>query len=1285
MAVHTAYRVLRWIVSRGLGEADSEDLVAPAVLTADLAEGVDYESRVRNLLASWGAEVTNPELLDRAWREAFDRSPAGVSVRRLREMARDCGSHYYRDADEVESWRRRLSFRLITDLRLPAVLPDPGAESPVDELDLRGIGLDWPAELLCANAFRTVPSLVPDRVPDLPLDSTWVELQFVDTRTATAVAASPARPAGRDEYSVQLLRRSTDLRSVLLRASGTTFVVGAPGSGKSTLVNWVARESIRDPRFPFLLPLLVRLRDYGFQAPEGSLLTHAIRRCGIKGKQVESWEQAVTEMARHDPKSVVLLLDGLDELPRQDEHLRTHVLREIDALGRRFTVIVTTRPAALPVEGGLSRARVYKITDLSPAASNDLIGKWCEAAGMLAAETEQLKERVYGNPDLQRMVRNPFLLTCLCTIAFQSVATREPLPTQRAEVYRRCLDVFKAHRHPKQARPLTDTDLRLMSRLAFWLLHDAPHAPRLVFDVGDVLQACGEDSFFHDAVEPCRLVHQWDARSQILYFSHATFHEYLAASHLLAGGKAAYERVLSEKRFDPNWAEVLAFLGASDPAPDGSFWRAARAMADGRDQFGGVFLLLARWLREAGAPDCGIQLLGGLNVLDKLWEEIFKGVDPKRFIAEAAELAPEEFATRFEAASDDGTIGQLHREFLRVLKQTPLPRFSNLFVTEILDATSDSSGLPQEHRLTRESLARLRRELESGRHDEKVSRRVIQVLGLAKDFLAIPLLETLASRSGPLQSTAIKALGMIGGLEAFRVLDRLLGAGTGAAEWELLVAGIGEMREDRATSRLLRILAATDLDDPRAGQILCALQDHTISRDGAKVVLDFLKSPHTETRDYAACVLYEVATTPEISEALAHAAQSDDEDEVREAALLSFEHHSRPEDFDWLEAIVLNCDGEFEPTEREAALMSIGDLATRQIADIDRIIRLLEYCMTQTSLEKTAVNIRGGLGSRHAGPIIELCGRVLSTPSEPDAKVDNFVAEEACRVLGEQENPEALPVLLSIARAEQVFERVREAAARAVTRIAPERLLAETSGVCRRVLGQFSLETGRLVFDAGILNESGSLIQLADAGPQPHEVPASGRGRGRITAMLDVAAMAVEPHVIDDFETLIRWQKNPLLAPLLEQTLEEIDPLLRLLHRQFHESPYAETGNMPNTVSLLVAWTESTKLTRSPRRSYRSAAVFCGLLGKRFPIDKPEWAVNSNRKVFELALPMLERWADVCELLGIRPPIKNKQSYGRKYDVALAELKGDPRWTRKNAPSAVPLREGGQSHRLSDD
>ena len=1071
MAGWVTFQILCSIGNGALAEP-GRVIPKPAGLHDPAPIDLDFGSRVRLLLSAWEIDDPNVPMLDRTWLDAFDGSPTGVSVRRLMQIAQDCSSRYYKVADGVEAWCQRLSFRLNADLHLPASYTNPGEPSQEDELDLQGIGREWPTELLVGDAFRFIPSLLPE-LPGLPLEGTWVELQFVDVRP-TSLTTAQSWPAQREERSLQNLKRSTDLQSVLQQLTGTMFIIGDPGSGKSTLVNWIAREAIRDARFPFLLPLLVRLREYGIKRSGGGLLAHALRRSGVAtDSQVSLWTSALNRMAKHDRQSVILLLDGLDELPRSDASLRQQILEEIEELGRHFCVIVTARPAAVTPEVS-RRSRACRITDLSPAASDRLLENWCHSAKMMPNQINGLIAQINANPDLQRMGRNPFLLTCLCSIAATSTSGTLSLPFERAEIYKRCLEVIKKQHYPKQTREFVATDMRQLGRLAYWLLRDAPEAPRLVFDRGDVEEACGDKTFFEEVVEPSRLVSQWDIGDSTLFFSHATFHEFLAADHLLAPGqREKYVNVLRERRFDRRWVEVFAFLGAREVSTTGPFWEHAWKIAQHQDRFGGVYLLLAHWLREARVRDGGVALLAGVNIIDELWKRIFTGIDPKRFMTACANLAPEEFAQRFEQAKALGQVGSLHREFLRVLKQSPLPRFSDLFVEEILDPLNGGGGLPQEHRLTADSLRRLRLALETGAHDETVSRRAIQALGLSRDHKSLPLLERLASATGPLQSTAVEAIGLIGGLEAFSLLDRRLKAATNG-EWSLLVDGLGNMREERATARLLRELALLRIDDPRSVEVLCALQDHAVSPDGALTILDFLRSPLTETRSYAACVLQEAAPSPTISGALSQVARTDVEDEVREAALLSLERHAQATDFDWLEAIVRNESGEFEITGREAALLAIGGMTTPRGSDTDRLLALLDYGLTQPGLEKTAINIWGDLGPEFAQPLLDVCKKFLANTAAAEGPLEAIVVEEACRVLGEIKHAESVDTLHEIVSRHGLFHRIRESAARALTLTAPERLLDDSSEVSRRILGQFSLETGRLVFDDYVLDDTGT-------------------------------------------------------------------------------------------------------------------------------------------------------------------------------------------------------------------
>ena len=92
--------------------------------------------------------------------------------------------------------------------------------------------------------------------------------------------------------------------------------------------------------------------------------------------------------------------------------------------------------------------------------------------------------------------------------------------------------------------------------------------------------------------------------------------------------------------------------------------------------------------------------------------------------------------------------------------------------------------------------------------------------------------------------------------------------------------------------------------------------------------------------------------------------------------------------------------------------------------------------------------------------MLDLVQTWLQTPTSDG----DVVIEEACRVIGEVQPPAGIDLLIRVIREPRVHGRVKEAAALAISRIEPERLIAETDSVVQRVLGRFSLETGRLIF-----------------------------------------------------------------------------------------------------------------------------------------------------------------------------------------------------------------------------
>ncbi|MFE9649073.1 NACHT domain-containing protein [Streptomyces sp. NPDC006365] len=348
---------------------------------------------------------------------------------------------------------------------------------------------------------------------------------------------------------------------------------GVAGSGKTTLVQWLAVTAARGERgdrVPFVLPLrtLVRRAD-GLPAPADFL---AATRVPFHGVAPDGWPDRVLT-AGHG----LLLVDGIDEIPESDRERTRRWLRDlIDAYpGNQW--LVTSRPSA--VREDWLAADGFTELALSPMSPTDVaafIERWHTAARIDAPDPERLTayetsllEAVRTKQDLGQLATNPLMCGLICALHRDR---RGYLPHGRQELYDAALSMLLARRDqerdmlpesPQDGIRLTELpQIQLLQRLAYWLIRnnrlemDRERAERIIADALPSLPAVASQGDA-SAIYRYLLIRSGLLREPALgtvEFVHRTFQDYLGAKAAVEDGDFG---LLVRNAPDSQWSDVI--------------------------------------------------------------------------------------------------------------------------------------------------------------------------------------------------------------------------------------------------------------------------------------------------------------------------------------------------------------------------------------------------------------------------------------------------------------------------------------------------------------------------------------------------------------------------------------------------------------------------------------------------------------------------------------------------------------------------------------------------------
>ncbi len=429
-----------------------------------------------------------------------------------------------------------------------------------------------------------------------------------------------------------------------LREKTRVVVLGDPGSGKSTMLKYLALRLAKDDKAP--LPILLPLNAYAkaLLQKEINLQAYLAEYFAARAEGVASLAPLFKEAIEHG--KAVILLDGLDEVQSNRAALVQKVEAFADDLvSRGNRVLVTSRIVGYR-DASLSAKNwsLFTLLDFTPEAIETFAGKWClafekgtlgdtpEARKAAKAEERSLLEALKNNPGVARLASNPLLLTILALIKRQGVE----LPRSRIKLYDRYLETLieawnRASALDKSAGRASldyEATLEALGPLALRVREENPTAGLVsARQLQDWLAEyyMGEQwglkqgparekarEFLESVRKYSNLLVE---RGEGQYgFIHLTFEEALAAYGLVSAGQIDRSKTLAtiqEHLTDPAWREtILLSVGVAglinrQPLAAGEIARSILKMKCGSEHTGYNTLLAGACLEDVGEGGLG--------------------------------------------------------------------------------------------------------------------------------------------------------------------------------------------------------------------------------------------------------------------------------------------------------------------------------------------------------------------------------------------------------------------------------------------------------------------------------------------------------------------------------------------------------------------------------------------------------------------------------------------------------------------------------------------------------